>query len=44
MLQVDPVQSYLNLKISLLKAGASGKLKTFFFHDSTIKSQLTRNM
>jgi hypothetical protein len=30
MLQVDPVQSYLNLKIGLppvLKAGSSGKIK-----------------
>ena len=32
MLQVDPIQSYLNLKIGLppvLKAGSSGKRKAF---------------
>jgi hypothetical protein len=35
MLQVDPVQSYLNLKIGLppvLKAGSSGSLKIIKFN------------
>jgi hypothetical protein len=34
MLQVDPIQSYLNLKIglpSVLKAGSSGILNLFLF-------------
>jgi hypothetical protein len=44
MLQVDPKQSYLNLKIGLppvLKAGSSGKFLFRFFKDKESNEKFT---